>query len=244
MNKDLDIKQFRKKKNLLGASTILMLAFVLVAITLLVFEMNRRIPKPDKDIKDIAGSERIGIADSVYFNRPYYFTLKRVVDDWDMQVLTMDSVLQFVDTDRSLFDQINWVFEMDHVVNSDTLATSLTGILKWQDEQPDSKDLAISLLAEIFEKYETSKERANLLVPTTLPAHHVLVGYYWAVVLPEKRVEKNVWVLSVMPRRNVTYIVLNRTNQDRYDNYKSVFQKINHGFRTLSMLDKDVDYTF
>ncbi len=244
MNKDLDIKQFRKKKNLLGTSTILMLAFVLVAITLLVFEMNRRIPKPDKDIKDIAGAERIGIADSVYFNRPYYFTLKRVVSDWDMHVLTKDSVFQYVETDRSLFGQINWLVEMDHVVNMDTLATSFTGILRWQDEQPDSKDLAISLLAEILEKYETNKERANILVPATLPAHHVLVGHYWAVVLPEKRVDKNIWVLSVMPRRNVTYIVLNKTFESHYDEYKSVFQKINHGFRTLSMLDKDVDYTF
>ena len=244
MDDDLRIKPYKPRKKRFGPSAILMLAFVLVAIILLSLEMNRRIPAPDKDVREIAGDQRIGIADSVYFNRPFYFTLKRVAPGWDMQLLSTDTTFAPVNPDLPVFGQIHWLLQMSDTSATDTLAKTRVGVLKWQDT-PDNKDVAIGLLSEILGKYETKQKRANILVPVSMPAHHILMGNYWAAVLPEsKTLHNNVWVMSVMPRRNLTYIVLNQTREPLYSKYQSIFQKVNHGFRTLSMLDKDADYRF
>ncbi|MBN2411057.1 hypothetical protein JXQ31_05140 [candidate division KSB1 bacterium] len=233
-----------KKKFSFDTSSILFLAFALVAILVLMFEVNQYVPDQGVDLKKAAGGRTIGVMDSTYFNFPFYFSMYTPDSSWTLKLLSQDTVIQYANYDLPLLPQVTWYVEMVRNMNGDIAALSQTGILKW-DRKVDPVDMAINFLSEILDMYETPGKSANILQRTITPAHHILQGAYWVALLPESRENKlNLWVLCVLPRRNLTYIVLSKTTEKDYPLYNKSFEKIVGRFEALSMLDKSVDFQF
>ncbi|HPG40952.1 MAG TPA: hypothetical protein PLP19_17995 [bacterium] len=233
-----------RKKRPFDKSSILFLVFALFAVLVLINEMNRNVPNPDGELKRLADGDRIGELDSLYFNFPYYFSVKRPDSSWLIQVLPGDTTLNYVDEAQPLLDQVTWFAQMTHSGEQAPNAVSQIGVLKWQDSVR-AEDKAITMMAQILAKYETPRARASILQETTQPAHHALQGVWWAVVLPpSKENTLNVWILSVLPRRNLTYIILSQTSEPEYAALKPGLEKIVSGFKTLSMLDYPAEWKF
>lgn len=234
-----------RKKRPFDKSSILFLVFALFAVLVLINEMNRYTPNPDGELKRLADGQRIGSLDSLYYNFPYYFSVKRPDSSWAIQPLPQDTLVNYVKETIPLLDQVAWFVQMTHDNSTMTPdAISRIGLLKWQDNV-NAEDTAISIMAQALANYETRRERARILLKTTVPAHHLLQGAYWAVILPASQENKlNVWVLTVLPRRNLTYIILSQTTEPDYAMVNSSLEKIVTRFDVLSMLDYPADWKF
>ena len=233
-----------KKKFTFDTSSILFLVFALVAVLVLMFEVNQYVPDQRMDLKKAAGGKSIGVLDSTYFNFPFYFSLRAPDSSWVIKPLSQDTVIQYANYELPLLPQVTWFVEMSQNIENEVRALSQTGILKW-DKKVNPEDLAINFLSEILGMYETPSKRANIIQRTITPAHHILQGAYWAVLLPESPENRlNLWVLSVLPRRNLNFIVLSKTSEKEYPVFVKSFERIVSHFEALSMLDKSVEYQF
>jgi len=233
-----------KKKFTFDTSSILFLVFALVAVFVLIFEVNHYIPDQVVDLKKAAGGETIGVLDSTYFNFPYYFSLRRPDSSWTIKLLSRDTVIYYANYELPLLPQVTWLVEISHTMEEEVNALSQTGLVKW-NRKVNSEDLAINFLSEIIGMYETKDKRAQILQRTTIPAHHILQGAYWVALLPESKENKlNLWVLCVLPRRNLTYIILSKTSEKDYPVFSKSFERIVSHFEALSMLDRPVDFQF
>ncbi len=233
-----------KKKFTFDTTSILFLLFALVAILVLMFEVNQYVPDQGMDLKKASGGRSIGVMDSTYFNFPFYFSMHPPDSSWKIKILSQDTVIQYANYDLPLLPQVTWYVEMYRNINGAVPALVQTGILKW-DHKVSSEDLAINFLSEILGMYETPGKNANILQRTITPAHHILQGAYWVTLLPESRENKlNLWVLCVLPRRNLTYILLCKTTEQDYPLFNKSFEKIVGHFEALSMLDKPADFQF
>ncbi len=233
-----------RKKRSFDKSSVWFLVFALFAVLILINEMNRYTPNPDGALKRLADGQRIGVVDSLYYNFPFYFSAKGPDSSWNIQVLNADTTINYVDETLPLFDQVAWFVQFTHNDEPVPNAISKIGVLKWQD-YVKSEDKAITLLAETLAKFENNRHRATIMQATTLPAHHALQGAWWAVMLPtSKENVLNVWITSVLPRRNLTYIILSQTDELHYDNFKPALEKVVSGFKILSMLDYPPEWKF
>jgi len=233
-----------KKKFTFDTSSIFFLLFALVAVLVLIYEVNRYIPDQPMDLQKAAGGKAIGVMDSTYFNFPFYFSMRTPDSSWSIKPLSQDTVIQYANYELPLLPQVNWYVEMSKNIDGEVMALAQTGILKWE-QKVNTEDLAISFLSEILGMYETPTQRANIIQRTVMPAHHILQGAFWATLLPASQENKlNLWVLSVLPRRNLTFIVLSKTSEKDYPVFVKSFERIVSRFEALSMMEKAVEFQF
>ena len=225
-NRKLKIER-RKRPELMA---LVMLLFSLSIIFIILKEVQRNFPELPPAPPQLPGGQKAGVLDSAYYNYYFHFSVTRPSPAWTFRVLPADSSVDAADTTRAIFPQVHWQVELE---NSEKSGLARIGVLRWPG-QVYAKDLAITLLAEWLEKYETPAQRAKIVIPVSTPAHKILQGAYLVVVLPPGRVSRPVRVLSVLPRNDLAYILVFESSEANYPALKEELEKIASGFTALS----------
>jgi hypothetical protein len=99
------------------------------------------------------------------------------------------------------------------------------------------RETTISLLAALLSEFEQDDDLARIVQPVTSPAHHLLGGFYFAVVLPQSSGEKcPVWAVSLLPRGELGYIVLLKTTEEAYGRTHKDLEDFMGGFKLISKI--------
>ena len=152
-----------------------------------------------------------------------------------MTVLSRDTLLSAVDTTRALLSQISWLMRMDPAADFSPTSAKI-GIMKWPAPFV-ARDVTISFLAEMLAGYEIDNKRAEILLGTTVPAHHIMQGAYFVVKFPRIENSALVRIFCLLPRRNAAYIVQSETDEESYPLVRADLERIVARFRPLPMLE-------
>jgi len=214
--------------------SLLLLIFALSIIVVLLNEMRRNLPKTDQSVPTLPAGEKYGVVDTMYVDLAYYFSVPAPDSLWQISALSHDTSFQIMDTSKAILPQIPWAVRLTKMGESDTMAVLKIGAMKLLARIPD-RELAITMLHELMLKYERNGRRIRIIRPVSQPAHHLLQGSYFVIVLPENaRVSRPVFVVSVLPRGNLFYFIIATTSERDYPSVKDDLQKIVGSFRPLS----------
>jgi hypothetical protein len=236
-----------KRRRKLDSRAIVMLMFGLIAVIAIMVQMRRSLPQPPAELAALDG-KRIGIVDSVYINRPFQFMIKRPNEHWQFEMLSTDSICQPITIDRQIYDHILWLvrgvrqssatkedsFTVTSIgtATSDTLVIAKIGILV-DSTGMASKELAISLLAEMIARYEADGARVQILQQVTSPAHQLLKGDYFALVAPDNITDKPIIIYSILPRGDLFYVLSFQTNDTVYPEVRQELEEFVQRFHPL-----------
>lgn len=210
---------------------IVMLLFGLVAVILIMLQLQQSTPKPPPELAKLEG-QRIGIVDSVYINRPFQFLLRMPNAQWHPSILTFDTTAAWLSDELPLQSQILWLLSMTRQQHNKTVAVARLGIVR-VDAEPVAKELAIDYLAEIIANFEQNNERVRIVQQVQTPAHVVLKGAYFIVVLPDAAVDMPVQIVALLPRNEFIYVISSETTEAAYPDYKNEIEEIVQRFYAL-----------
>jgi hypothetical protein len=215
-----------KKKSDITTLFIFVCCLAVVLVLLLQFRMTRSVSRLTPALP---AGQSLGFIDSLYFNKPFFFSLKLPHAGWSVQMTNTDTSFTDADSAGLLWDQIRWLVRLDPVTNAG-VTYARAGVLKWPGMM-DDKNMAITLLAELLRACEHNHGQARLIVPVTQPAHRLMQGAYFMVLFPDA--EPVVQVVSVLSRRHLAYIIECRTTESQYPGYRVDFEKIVAGFQSI-----------
>jgi len=225
---------------------IIMSLFGLVAVILIMVQMQNLLPKPPAEMSQL-GNERIGIVDSVYINLPFHFMVKMPNHFWRLQHISRDTILTPLGDNVDVLDQMKWLVRASREVAfiRDTTLAALPqnfdgsialvqyGVFS-NSFSSTATDMALNLLAEIIAKDETGGGRVRILQPVTSPAHSVLKGAYFAVVVPENTLlSMPVQILAILPRGDQFYCIKISTTEIAYPQLREEFEELVQRFNPL-----------
>jgi hypothetical protein len=213
-----------KKKSDITTLFIFVCCLAVVLVLLLQFRMTR-----SRRMPALPAGQYMGCIDSLYINKPFFFSLKLPHAGWSVQMTTTDTSFADADSTGLLWDQIRWLVRLDPVTD-EGVTYARAGVLKWPGLM-DDKNMAITLLAELLRAYEHNNRQARLVVPVTQPAHRLMQGAYFMVLFPDA--EPVVQVVSVLSRRHLAYIIECRTTESHYTGHRADFEKIVAGFESI-----------
>ncbi len=217
------------KKRQIDTRAIVMLLFGLVAVILIMLQLRRSMPKPPPELARLAG--RIGIVDSTIVHRPLHFMLKMPSNVWHPTILSKDTSFVTFRAAQPVLDQIAWLANCQRA-GEDT-ASARIGVLRVA-EPPDSHELAITVLAELLDRYEINGRRVAILQPVTSPAHQVLKGDYFAVKLPAVNGQASqILVVALLPRGNTVFVIQSQTTEQAYPQIRDELQDLVRRFYPL-----------
>ncbi len=196
--------------------SIVLLLFALSVMIVLLGEMRKRLPQPEQTSLAFPDTPRYGVTDTLYYDWYYHFYMYLPNRSWQFTAIPHDTIKGAVDTTAALLPQIRWAANLFRI-EQDTIVTTRVGIMPWP-HRVRAKELAISLLDEIIRNYERGdNERIRIIIPVTGPAHHLLSGFYFVIVLPQQaKVKRPVWIYSVLPRGKLAYILVAKTTEEIY----------------------------
>ena len=203
-------------------------AFALVIVLGLLCEMKRMLPDLSADHPSLPGDRMTGIMDSVYYHYPFHFALPLPAPGWQFVQVSDDTVVHPCDEGTALLPQVKWLADLERP----DLADARLGVLALGDSLT-AKDLAISILDGMIDGAEDSNGRVSLLQPLSGPAHRILQGWYFALILPEPG--SPVWVVTVLPRGELIFILWCRTDEENYVRVREDCQALTSRFKPLLM---------
>lgn len=199
-------------KRKIDTRALILTAFAVFVIIALYKQMGRLKPPVPAELEKLQG-RRIAIIDSAYVNLPLRFICRMPSALWHMTLESTDTCAIEVDPNLSLFSQIRWLMSAERFRGPDRLAGCRVGILPRQDRH--IMDIANSLMANLFDR-DGSEIRSEIIQPVTAPAHPVLKGAYFLILLPESENQSFVRLVCVLPRKPWIYIVECRTPEKHY----------------------------
>jgi len=211
---------------------IALMIFALAIVFALASMIRQNMNNLESQAGQVPADLRIGALDSLYINRPLFFSMTAPRPDWSWHVIRRDSSMAQADTAEALWPQIAW---LARAAGSDSAGVRV-GVLGWP-AAPRVRELTITLLAEVLKNVEISGSaltRARVLVPVSEPAHHLMRGAYFAVVTPPP---PSVRVITVLPRRDWLYIIEGRCPEPFYSEYRPALSGAVRRFTPLSMTD-------
>lgn len=223
----------RKKPEIMA---IVMLIFTLAIILIILNIMRNNFPKLPQEPPQLASEQHVGILDSTYYNFNFYFSMQIPSASWEMKILSRDTSLVISDTTQPILPQVDWLLDMERNQDGKKLAIARAGIVEWPSEVK-AKDMTIDVLAELLQKYETPQHRAKILTPVSTPAHRVMQGAFFVAVFPKHPdLPYPVWIVSLLPRGNLAYIIIGETTEEYYPMVRDDLQKIVSRFDPVSKL--------
>ncbi len=209
---------------------IVMSLFALVAIAAIMFQLQRTLPKTPQVVDRMPQGRRIGIIDSSYVNLPFQFIWRMPNNHWRLRMLSQDTTASPVMS--PLPGKVLWLAAAQRLQHSEVVAETRVGVTL-NPKGLSAKDAAIDYLAALLQEYE-KKERALILQPTTTPAHAILKGAWFAVILPESaEIEMPVRVVAFLPRRDKMFVVQSETTGKDYPLLREELEEIVRRFHPL-----------
>ncbi|MBN1542482.1 hypothetical protein JW992_10080 [candidate division KSB1 bacterium] len=224
MDKRQKPKIFRKKG--IEWLALFLGAFALVVVLVLLLEMKKMVPDLPDEYPILPENHTVGIVDSVYYHYPFHFACPLPGPNWRFVSVSYDTILTPYQPHEAIVPQVNWLADLARP----DLADARIGALQIGDVQ-EVKELAIGLLDEMIASAEKEGERVEILQPPTSPAHRILQGWYYALVLPQEN--SPVWVVSVLPRGDLVFLIWCRTTDGNYVHVRDECQALTSRFRPL-----------
>ncbi|MBN1559232.1 hypothetical protein JW998_03235 [candidate division KSB1 bacterium] len=211
---------------------IVMLSFCLVAVLLIMMQWRRSAPRPLAEIARLEG-RRIGVIDSMYIHLPFRFMIKMPDQRWRLTSLVHDTTLTSLVPDRPMEEQILWLLLSHRIGNADTLAMARIGVIR-SDSERNSNAVALDYLAELIAAHERPQERLRIIQQVKSPAHQLLKGAYFVIVMPaDAGICMPVWIAAFLPRGDWLYVIRLETTEASYPRLKDELQEIVQRFFPL-----------
>ncbi len=208
---------------------IVMSLFALVAIVAIMLQLQRTLPKTPHVVDELPHGQRIGIVDSSYVNLPFRFIWRTPNSRWRLHMLSRDTVLTPQPSTRT---HISWLVDATRLRHSKMAAKTRVGVML-NRPGASAEDLVIDYLAGLLQEYERG-ERATILQSPTTPAHAVLKGAWFAVILPKSAdIAMPVWVVAFLPRGDKMFIIQSETTENDYPLLRKELEEIVQRFHPL-----------
>ena len=209
---------------------VALLIFTLAIVFIVLFQVKKYFPNFEQDIPTLPEGQKVGVLDSLYLNFEHYFSVKRPTTEWEFDILLKSAFPQKADTLSPILPQVEWLLRL----TNENQAETDFGIIEWPSKLL-AKDVTTSILSELLRSYETPNQRARILVPLDSPAHRILQGAYTVVLFPEGReLSYPLWIISVLPRDSLGYIIISKTTEENYVVLKDDLEKMVSNFSAIS----------
>jgi len=182
-------------KRRLDIRAIVMSLFALLAIVMIMLQLQKSMPKAPPVLEKMTAGQRIAVVDSSYIN-----LLPPLLDD------------------SALFSEILWLVQAERRQNGESLLRARIGVFAHETDKTAS-DIAVSLLAERLADLEKGGARATILQPVSAPAHPLLKGAWFVLQGPDDAVN-TVQLVVVLPRRENRFILSCDSNTNTYNHYR------------------------
>lgn len=222
------------KKRKVDVRAVIMLLFALIAVLLLMLQLQRMTPKPPEEFAKLANA-RFAVVDSTYINLPLQFSIKMPNRFWELSILTHDTLVPRFNTPRNMDAHILWLLSATRIAQEDTLAVCTIGVMRCETGLT-AADLAINYLAEMISAYEQPGKRIHIVQPVSSPAHQLLKGAYFMINLSDfSGIKMPVWLVALLPRGERLYIIRSKTTEIFYPLVREELQEIVQRFHPLPL---------
>lgn len=205
--------------------------FALLAIVLIMIQLQKTKPQAPAVLEKLPIGERIAIVDSSYVNLPLLFIWTMPNKNWRLFMLSSDTLPAPGEKESSILGSIKWFARATRFLHSDSLAQARVGVLQ-NLQKKSSYDLAIDMLAELLYEYEGKGQRAAILQPVASPAHQILKGAYFVVATPADMGEQ-VHLFVFLPRSKNIFVIHCNATKMNYDLLRPEWQTIVQRFYPL-----------
>ena len=204
-------------KRRLDIRAIVMSLFALLAIVMIMLQLQKSMPKAPPVLEKMTAGQRIAVVDSSYINLPLKFIWTMPNAFWRLSIISSDTLPPLLD-DSALFSEILWLVQAERRQNGESLLRARIGVFAHETDKTAS-DIAVSLLAERLADLEKGGARATILQPVSAPAHPLLKGAWFVLQGPDDAVN-TVQLVVVLPRRENRFILSCDSNTNSYNHYR------------------------
>ena len=209
------------------------LVLALAVIVVLMIQIRKNIYLIHGEKQNLPQGSRVGIIDSTYWNYIQYFSVIRPDSAWEMKSYGEIDSPPSEDITKLILNNVTPLLKLTKADEHHKIGSIEVGVINCVKNRTP-KNMAIQILGETIREYEHAGERVGLLTPTTAPVHSSGQGAYFVVILPKSAAEElPVWVVTVLVRRNWTFIIVSKTTEANYSQLRTDFENMFKNFRFL-----------
>ena len=210
---------------------LVFLLFGLAAVILIFLQLRRTQPQPPPELAKLPKEQRIAIVDSTYINLPFLFSIRMPNRQRQLSLVRTDTVLSPFVPSQPIGPQLLTVARATRLDGMDTVAVTTFSLLA-RPKDKEMRDLGIEYLAEHLETYDTFA-RTEVMQQVSEPAHSVLKGSYFALLLPNAANRFRVRIVALLPRQGMIYVVQSKTTENAYSHLHQELEHMVRNFKPI-----------